>query len=265
MIGRRQTLPAVVVVIVALSACSADRRPSAPTATATEPPRPAGPAVDVLMLTATAGFRHDAIATARQVMADLAASTGAFTVTSTEELSMLSASNLAAFDVVFFALTSGELAFTPAQKSALVDFVSSGRGFLGAHSATDTLYEWADYGRLVGAYFKEHPWTQQGTVIVEDSSHPAAAGLGDRFSLMEEFYTFRENPRPRVQVLLRLDAASVGASGDFPLAWAQSFGSGRAYYNALGHFPSTWTDARFQRQLLGAIRWAAGRSSGLSP
>ena len=52
-----------------------------------------------------------------------------------------------------------------------------------------------------------------------------------------------------MQVLLRLDAASVGATGDYPLAWAQSFGAGRAYYNALGHFPSTWMDPRFQRQL----------------
>jgi len=72
---------------------------------------------------------------------------------------------------------------------------------------------------------------------------------------MEEFYTFRENPRPAVQVLLRLDAASVGASGDFPLAWSHPYGSGRSYYNALGHFASTWNDPRFQQQLLGAIRW----------
>ena len=76
---------------------------------------------------------------------------------------------------------------------------------------------------------------------------------------MEEFYTFRENPRPRVQVLVRLDAASVGSTGDYPIAWAQSFGSGRAYYNALGHFPETWRDPRFRRQMIGAIRWAAKR------
>jgi len=62
-----------------------------------------------------------------------------------------------------------------------------------------------------------------------------------------------------VQVLLRLDAASVGATGDFPLAWAQSYGTGRSYYNALGHFPETWNDARFQSQLRGAIRWLAKR------
>jgi type 1 glutamine amidotransferase len=211
------------------------------------------------MLTATAGFRHDSIATARQVMASLATSSGEFTVTPTEDLSTISADGLASFRIVLFALTSGELALTADQKTALLDFVSRGGGFLGVHSATDTLYQWPDYGRLVGAYFQEHPWTQRGTVVVEDPSHPATAGIGERFSLVEEFYTFRENPRPRVQVLLRLDAASVGASGDYPLAWAHSYGNGRAYYNALGHFPETWRDQRFQQQVVGAIRWAAGR------
>lgn len=215
--------------------------------------------IRVLMVTATAGFRHDSIATARQVMNALAATTREFTVTATEDLSTITAASLGSYDVIFFALTSGELPFTAEQRAAILNFVTSGGGFIGAHSATDTLYDWPDYGRLVGAYFKEHPWTEQGTVVVEDSSHPATASLGDRFAIVEEFYTFRENPRPRVQVLLRLDAASVGGSGDYPLAWAQSFGDGRAYYNALGHFPETWNDQRFQRQLTGAIRWVAPR------
>jgi type 1 glutamine amidotransferase len=211
------------------------------------------------MLTATAGFRHDSIATARQVMIELAASTGEFTVTATEDVSAIDATSLAAHDVLFFALTSGELPFTAGQKTAILNFVSGGGGFLGVHSATDTLYQWPEYGALVGAYFREHPWTQAGTVVAEDPSHPAAAGLGASFSIVEEFYTFQDNPRPRVQVLLRLDAASVGAAGDFPLAWTQAVGGGRSYYNALGHFPSTWTDARFQSQLRGAIRWLARR------
>ena len=38
------------------------------------------------------------------------------------------------------------------------------------------------------------------------------SGLGDRFMLTEEFYTFRDNPQG-VQVLLRLDPSSVGAAG----------------------------------------------------
>ncbi len=243
--------------VLLLAACSSEQQPSPGPGPSTQPPTQQTP-IRVLMLTATAGFRHDSIPVARDVMAGLAAG-GGFTVTATEDLSLLTSSSLSSYDVVFFALTSGELAFTAEQKAAIVGFVSGGKGYLGVHSASDTLYEWPDYGRLVGAYFKEHPWTRQGTVVVEDPSHPATAGLGERFGLMEEFYTFRENPRPPVQVLLRLDPASVGASGDYPLAWAHSYGAGRAYYNALGHFAETWRDTRFQRQLAGAIRWAAQR------
>jgi type 1 glutamine amidotransferase len=249
----RARLPITVALVVAFAACSSK--------STTAPPAPGGLSspIRVLMLTATAGFRHDSIATARPVMTALASSSGEFTVTMADDVSAVTAGSLANTDVLFFALTSGELPFTADQKTAILAFVSRGGGVLGAHSATDTLYEWPEYGALMGAYFKEHPWTRQASVIVEDAGHPATTGLGDQFSIEEEFYTFRDNPRARVHVLLRLDAASVGTTGDYPLAWTLSQGSGRVYYNALGHFPATWNDRRFQQQLVGAIRWAAGR------
>jgi type 1 glutamine amidotransferase len=211
------------------------------------------------MLTATAGFRHDAITTARQVVAQLASSSGAFAVTVTEDLPAITAANLANYDVLFFALTSGNLPFSAAQKSDILAFVSRGGGFIGVHSATDTLYDWAEYEQLIGARFKDHPWTRTATVIVEDRAHPTTSMLGGQFSIEEEFYAFQENPRPRVQVLLRLDAGSVGASGDYPLAWTRAHGNGRVYYNALGHFPGTWTHSLFQQQIVAAIRWLANR------
>jgi type 1 glutamine amidotransferase len=242
----------VVVAIALLLLASCSERPAAPT------PPASNPAIRVLMLTATAGFRHDSIPAAREVMTALGPANG-FVVTATEDLSAFTATNLANFEVVIFANTTGELSFTADQQSALLAFVSGGKGFIGAHSATDTLYGWPDYGRLVGAYFAEHPWTQPGRIIVEDASHPAA-GTRDAFTIEEEFYTFRDNPRSRVQVLMRLDAASVGTTGDFPMVWVQPFGSGRAYYNALGHFPATWRDARFQSQMIAAIKWVAGRN-----
>ena len=244
--------------IVALAfVCACKESSSTPVVPTPVPSSPTTAAIRVLMLTATAGFRHDSIATAREVMSTLAPRNG-FTVSATEDLSRISAAGLSEVDVVMFALTSGELAFTGSQRSALISAINDGKGFIGVHSATDTLREWPDYGRLVGSYVIDHPWTQQARVIVEAPSHPAA-GVSDAFSLEEEFYVFGDNPRARVQVLLRLDAASVGATGDFPLAWAHAFGSGRAYYNALGHFPATWRDSRFQAQLVAAIRWTGSR------
>ncbi len=250
---------AVVLVIVfttglAVAGCSSNNanNPNAP-------PAAGGTRIRVLMLTATAGFRHGSIETARQVMTGLAASSGDVSLTTMDDASGVTASTLSTHDVLFFALTSGELPFSADQKAAILSFVSRGGGFLGVHSATDTLYEWPDYGALVGAYFKEHPWTREATVIVEDTAHPTTSMLGDRFSLEEEFYTFRDNPRPRVHVLLRLDAASVGEAGDYPLAWTSTYGGGRVYYNALGHFPATWNDRRFQQQIAAALRWVSGR------
>lgn len=218
-----------------------------------------GTPVRVLFFSATAGFRHDSITAARTALSTLAASSAAFTVTASEDPAALEAGRLDGIDVVFFANTSGDLPLTTAQKSALIAFVQNGHGFIGTHSATDTLYDWTDYGRLVGAYFKEHPWTQTATVRVEDAAHPTTTGLGSSFVINEEFYTFRDNPRPSVHVLLSLDAASVGATGDYPLAWSQTFGTGRVYYNALGHFPATWQDPRFLNQIRAAIRWTGRR------
>lgn len=241
-----------VALLASALACAQDRTPTAPNNASAPPP------VRVLMVTATSGFRHDSISTAQQVMRSLA-NGASMTVTVTEDLALLDGSSLSAYDVLFFALTSGELPLSSGQKDAILGFVSGGKGFIGAHSATDTLYTWPEYGEMIGAYFSAHPWTQRAAVIVEDRSHPSTAALDARFELREEFYTFRENPRPRVQVLLRLDPASVQASGDYPLAWARAYGAGRVYYNALGHFPETWEDARFQQQIVGAVRWAAGR------
>jgi type 1 glutamine amidotransferase len=244
------------VLAVACGGTSGMPSPSEPS----QPSPPPAAAIRVLVLTATAGFRHDAIPVAQQVLADIAARNG-FTLRATEDVRTITAVSLGSTDVLVFALTTGELPFDAGQRDAITAFVEqSGGGFIGVHSASDTLYEWPDYGRIVGAYFKEHPWTQEANVTVEDRTHAIDAGLPASFRLLEEYYTFRQNPRPSVHVLLSLDAPSVGASGDYPLAWTQTIGRGRSYYNALGHFDSTWRDARFQQQIANAIRWAAGRT-----
>jgi len=221
-------------------------------------PGASGP-VRVLMVTATSGFRHASIPVARDVMTQLAGSTGAFTVATTDNPADVTAARLAAIDVLMFALTTGELPFDASQRSAILSFVNSGGGFIGVHSATDTLYEWPEYGQLIGAYFNDHPWTEQAAVIVEDATHPSTNTLGSRFLITEEFYRFRTNPRLAAHVLLSLDASSVGAAGDFPLAWSREVSNGRVYYNALGHFDETWRDPRFQAQMRGAIMWVARR------
>ena len=244
---------------IVCAALAADCGSAPPVSPSPDPPAGAATPIRVLMITATAAFRHESIPAARSAVRSLAAQSGAFTVTATEDLRELTAARLASIDVLMFALTTGELALDADQKTAIAGFVAGGGGFIGLHSAADTLYQWPEYGQLVGAYFKEHPWTQTASVIVEDSGHPAVAGAETPFRILEEFYTFQRNPRGSVHVLLSLDPRSVAADGDFPLAWTQTIGRGRSYYNALGHFDATWNDPWFRRQLAAAIQWTAAR------
>ena len=111
----------------------------------------------LLYLTHSAGYRHEAIPLSRTVLSRIGQSL--FDVTATEDTSQLTTENLARYAVVMF-FTTGELPMSAAQKSALLDFVRAGRGFVGVHSATDTFYEWPDYGALIGGYFDGHPWHQ---------------------------------------------------------------------------------------------------------
>jgi type 1 glutamine amidotransferase len=220
----------------------------------------------VLYVTHSAGFRHDSIQVSIPVMRALSSR---LEVIPTQDLSLISAENLRSYDAVFF-FTSGELALAGGQKTALLEFVRRGGGFGGVHSATDTLYTWPEYGQLIGGYFDGHPWAQEVGIDIEDPNHPAAEHLFPSFRIVDEIYQFREFRRDGVRVLMSLDPTSVDLKApgvhpdtqDFPLAWVKTFGEGRVFYSALGHFDDTWRDPRFQRMLEGALLWLTRQTEG---
>lgn len=223
----------------------------------------------VLFLTHSAGFRHDSIAAAIRSFQQIAARTGTLEIAATEDVSQINAANLRGYDAVFF-FTSGELPLSTQQKRELLDFVRSGKGFGGAHSATDTLYTWEEYGDLIGGYFDGHPWVQEVRIDVEDPAFPGMQGVGDNFRIVEEIYQHRGFSRQNVRVLMTLDTRTVDLAapgvnrtdGDFALTWCRRYGSGRVFYTALGHFDETWLDPRFQQVLEGALLWLTGEVDG---
>jgi type 1 glutamine amidotransferase len=143
--------------------------------------------------------------------------------------------------VMFF--TSGELPMSGAEKAALIDFVRSGGGFIGVHSATDTFYTWSDYLDPIGGYFNGHPWHQAATIEVVDPGDPLVAFLGNLLQIEDEIYQISDFDHRGSHVLLRLDQSSVDLSKTgvhqrfygWPLAWTRFYGQGRVFYTALGH------------------------------
>ncbi|MSR74791.1 MAG: ThuA domain-containing protein [Planctomycetes bacterium] len=221
----------------------------------------------VLFLTHSAGFVHEVVkrppmglALAEVEMAALAGSS--FQVRCTQDCSDINPEMLRTCSVVAF-YTTGELPISAANREALLAFINAGGGFVGIHCATDTFYEWPEFGRMLGGRFDGHPWHQEVAVCVEDAAHPATQGLAPSFRIHDEIYQHRDFLRADLSVLLRLDPASVDiklgrrAPNDHALSWCRAWGKGRVFYTALGHRPEVWKDERFRGHLLGGLRWAA--------
>jgi uncharacterized protein len=211
----------------------------------------------VLVVSEARGFAHDSIPDAVGFFRELGRRSRRFDVVHLQGgAARLTPARLRRADGVVFANTSGELPLPG--RAALVRFVRSGGALAGTHSATDTFHSWPGWRRLLGARFQRHGAPATGRLVVEDRRHPVTRGLPPAFTMREEFYEFTSSPRRRAHVLLRLDPASIGDElrPDIPLAWTRRFGSGRVFYDALGHFRETWSDRRHRRLVAQGLRWA---------
>ncbi|HXR86820.1 MAG TPA: ThuA domain-containing protein [Stellaceae bacterium] len=226
------------------------------------------PAKRVLYVTTSAGYRHDVLDLSKDVLKDVGARSGAFTVTSTEDLSVFTRQELQTFAALIF-FTTGELPMTDSQKRAFLEFVRGGKGFVGVHSATDTFYDWPEYLALIGGYFNDHPWHQKVTIDIADRSNAIVAFLAPSLSIADEIYQISDFDYRHAHVLLQLDPRSVDLTLDtvrprfygWPLAWTRSYGNGRVFYTALGHDPAVWRDPRYQQLLSNAILWVTRRNT----
>lgn len=218
----------------------------------------AAPRDRVLIFTKTAGFRHDAIPTAVATLKTLAADAG-MVADHTEDAQAFTTDNLSRYRVVVFASTTGDV-LDDAQQAAMETFVRKGGGFVGVHAAADTEYDWPWYGRLVGAYFRNHPPGLQSTQVQPERDGKPS---GERWPVTDELYNYRTNPRPQVQVIATVDEREYSGGemgGDHPIAWCHAFDGGRSWYTGLGHDAKIYEDANVILQLAQGLRYAAGRA-----
>jgi type 1 glutamine amidotransferase len=226
----------------------------------------------LLVITESRGFVHDVVRRPKdgslclveKTLIDLGKKSGAFeAVCSQDSRKEITAENLKHFDAVFF-YTTGSLPLSEVQKADLLAFIRSGKGFAGSHCATDTFYDWPEYGKMIGGYFDGHPWHQKVGVVVEDPKNPATRGLPREFTITDEIYQFKAPfSRENLHVLMHMDMKSVKNQGkradhDNALAWTHQYGKGRVFYTALGHRPEVWQDPRFQQHMLGGLRYVLG-------
>jgi cytochrome c len=214
---------------------------------------PAAPRI--LVFTKTTGFRHASIPAAVQALTTLGAKNG-FAVDATEDGGAFTDANLARYAAVVFLLTTGDV-LDDTQQTAFEHYIRAGHGWVGIHSAADTEYDWAWYGGLVGAYFRDHPAIQPAVLDVAEPRD----GLPAKWMRTDEWYDFRSNPRASVHVLATIEESSYdgGTMGtDHPIAWWHDYDGGRAWYTAGGHTDESWSEPLFLVHVLSGIEYAIG-------
>lgn len=230
----------------------------------------------VLAIGMSAGWQHDSVSDALVTIFELGKETGlwdTYVRTDTELITKkklgMNAKNLDYFDAVFF-MTTGELPMDESQKADLLSFIrDDGKGFIGAHNATDTFYEWPEYGEMIGGYFDGHPWNQfDAKINVEDSDFVAMKHFPKTFSLRDEIYQTKSFSRERVRVLMSLDTSAVdmtvkGVHGsDIPITWVREYGKGRVFYSGFGHPPEVWENKEIRKMWIEGVKWALGLTEG---
>lgn len=215
---------------------------------------------ELLVFTKTEGFRHASIPNGVAALKHLADENG-WQIEHTEESGIFTSDSLNDYTAVIFLNTTGDILNT-AEQAAFEDYIQRGQGFMGIHSATDTEYDWAWYGQLVGAYFNGHPQIQEARLEVLDPEHPSTVHLPETWTRSDEWYNFKEIS-PDINVLMLLDETSYqgGTNGDYhPAAWYHEFDGGRVFYTAGGHTPESYESELFLGHLEGGIRYVIGRS-----
>lgn len=227
----------------------------------------------LLVVTVTKGFRHSSIPTAEKVLEKLAGDTKAgFSVdyarNDGEIASKMTADALKQYDGFIFANTTGILPLP--DKAAFLNEIKGGKAFVGMHSASDTFHGppgMVDpYIQMLGGEFTNH-FAQVGVeCLVQDNKHPATKHLGEAYCVeQEEIYLLKNyNADGKVHELLVLDKHpnKKKQTGHFPIAWCKEYGQGKVFYTSLGHREDVWENPRYQKHVLGGIRWALGLEPG---
>lgn len=227
----------------------------------------------ILVYSKAGGFAHKSIPTGVKALRALALKTGAFRPKFSQSVEDFSAENLKNFDgLIFNNCTRAEKAFvSPKERSALLNFIRKGKGFVGFHGASDAgMPKWQEYTNMIGGCFDGHPWNAGGTwpFRVEDPGHVLSKSFdANTFRFSDEIYQYKGYDRKNLRVLISLDANKSGKSGksptqDYPVSWVKSYGKGRVFYSNFGHNKATWWTPFLLEHFLAGIRWSVGELDG---
>lgn len=220
-----------------------------------------------LLVTTTRGWHHESLHAGVLAIQQMGVKNH-FDVVVWENPNGFTDQYLEQFQAVIFLNTTGDI-FDSIQQKVMERFIQSGKGYVGIHSASDTEYDWDWYTKLVGRMFVIHPVIQTAKLNILDEKFPGLQGFENNKLWTDEWYEFTPEKISGLNYILGVDESSYNAKVQWgqkrgegmgklhPIAWYHNYDGGRAFYTALGHLPSVYSDPAFLNHLFAGIFWAA--------
>lgn len=161
---------------------------------------------------------------------------------------------LARLDLVIPIWTMGQI--SGEQLGPLLEAVRGGVGIAGCHGGMgDAFRNETEYQFMCGGQWVAHPGgIVTYTVNIKDHSHPITRGISD-FSITSEQYYMHVDPA--IHVLATTTFPDYGAV--MPVVWTKTYGSGRVFYNSLGHVAKDFDVPENLEIMTRGMLWAAER------
>ncbi|WP_373516100.1 PVC-type heme-binding CxxCH protein, partial [Persicitalea sp.] len=167
----------------------------------------------------------------------------------TVDLNDLNPENLAKYDALI--IYANHDVISPAQESALKDFVQSGKGLVPLHSASGCFLNSEWYIKAIGGQFASHK-TGDFPAVIAKPNHPVMKGIKP-FTTWDETYVLK-NINPDMTVLTEREEDGK----NIPYTWVRNEGKGRVFYTAYGHEDRTWSNIGFLDLIRNGVMWALG-------
>lgn len=240
----------------------------------------------ILVYHETNGFRHTgAINSGVSMFEDLGNQNSDWTTDNSENSNVFTNANLSQYDAVVFLNTSGNGLLSSSEQDAFESFISSGKGFIGIHAATDTYRDksWPFYNELVGGIVQTGPnhtannFNADIEVVTNNSITDFLGPIGSTWNKNEEYYYWELNGgQLSTDNTVLLEVESTGNNSydaARPMAWFKDsitydddnnagtpnvlLSGIKSFYTALGHNGSDYSsDTNFRTLLKNATLWA---------
>ncbi|MFX1499811.1 MAG: ThuA domain-containing protein [Promethearchaeota archaeon] len=156
------------------------------------------------------------------------------------------------YDTTIFFTQFGK--FTEEQEKNVLDFIGSGKGFIGLHGASASFKQHPKYYEMIGGRFIGHKKKTHIDIRIIDKDHPIVKNLDD-FTFFDEPYRHDFSLKGDMKVLAVADYHDEQDPEPEPIIWVKTYRKGRIVFCALGHQAKSLKSEIFRMIIRNSVKW----------